>query len=139
MAQAIAEQSSRLAYVHSSQFTSPSPKNWRGVLLALAPPAMRKNGRVYFTSGGSEATETALKLCRQYWIERGETKRVPRDFAPAELPRQHVGSALGFRQRPRREPFAPLLNEWGHIPPCYCYRCPLGLRIRNAMWIARMI
>ena len=27
----------------------------------------------------------------------------------------------------RREPFAPMLQEWGHIPPCYCYRCPLGL------------
>ncbi|MGH9724951.1 MAG: aspartate aminotransferase family protein, partial [Candidatus Acidiferrales bacterium] len=27
----------------------------------------------------------------------------------------------------RREPFAPLLQEWGHIVPCFCYRCPLGL------------
>ena len=21
-----------------------------------------------------------------------------------------------------------MLKEWGHIPPCYCYRCPFGLR-----------
>jgi len=28
----------------------------------------------------------------------------------------------------RREPFAPLLKEWGHIAPCFCYRCPFGLK-----------
>ena len=28
----------------------------------------------------------------------------------------------------RREAFEPMLAEWGHIPPCYCYRCPYGLR-----------
>ncbi len=27
----------------------------------------------------------------------------------------------------RRAPYAPLLADWGHIPPCFCYRGPLGL------------
>ena len=66
--QAIAEQSSRLAYVHSSQFHTAVAEKLATRILGLAPQGMRKNGRVYFTSGGSEATETALKLARQYWI-----------------------------------------------------------------------
>ena len=28
----------------------------------------------------------------------------------------------------RRAPYAPMLHEWGHISPCFCYRCPLGLK-----------
>ena len=85
-------------------------------------------GRVYFTSGGSEATETALKLARQYWLERGESKR----FRVISRLQSYHGSTLGALSVSgnvrRREPFAPMLPEWGHIPPCYCYRCPYGLR-----------
>jgi adenosylmethionine-8-amino-7-oxononanoate aminotransferase len=28
----------------------------------------------------------------------------------------------------RREPYQPLLPEWGHIDPCFCCHCPLGLQ-----------
>ena len=126
--QAIAEQSSRLAYVHSSQFHTAVAEKLASRVLALAPPAMRKNGRVYFTSGGSEATETALKLARQYWIERGETRR----FRVISRQQSYHGSTLGALSVSgnvrRREPFAPLLKEWGHIAPCFCYRCPFGLK-----------
>ncbi len=89
---------------------------------------MQKGGRVYFTSGGSEATETALKLARQYWIERGEKKR----YRVISRKQSYHGSTLGALSASgnvrRREPFAPMLQEWGHIAPCYCYRCPFGLR-----------
>jgi len=88
---------------------------------------MREVGRVYFTSGGSDATETALKLARQYWIERGDKKR----FRVISRFQSYHGATLGALavsgNFSRREPFAPMLPEWGHIPPCYCYRCPLGL------------
>src|SRR5580658_1343457 len=126
--QAIAEQSSRLAYVHSSQFHTAVAEKLATRILALAPQGMRKNGRVYFTSGGSEATETALKLARQYWIERGETRR----FRVISRQQSYHGSTLGALSVSgnvrRREPFAPLLKEWGHIAPCFCYRCPFGLK-----------
>ena len=79
VARAMAEQAAQLAYVHSSQFHTAIAEKLAERILALAPEGMRRGGRVYFTSGGSE-------------------------------------------------PFAPMLAEWGHIPPCYCYRCPYGLR-----------
>src|ERR1700683_2178115 len=126
--QAIAEQSSRLAYVHSSQFHTAVAEKLAARILALAPQGMRKNGRIYFTAGGSEATETALKLARQYWIERGEARR----FRVLSRQQRYYGSTLGARsvseKGRRREPFAPLLKEWGHIAPCFCYRCPFGLK-----------
>jgi adenosylmethionine-8-amino-7-oxononanoate aminotransferase len=88
---------------------------------------MRDHGRVYFTSGGSEATETALKLARQYWLERGEKQR----YRVISRSQSYHGASLGALSVSgnvrRREPFAPMLQEWGHIAPCYCYRCPLGL------------
>jgi adenosylmethionine-8-amino-7-oxononanoate aminotransferase len=125
---AMAEQAARLAYVHSSQFQTAIAEKLAARILALAPRAMQKDGRVYFTSGGSEATETALKLARQYWIERGEKKR----HRVLSRQQSYHGSTLGALSVSgnvrRREPFAPMLKEWGHIPPCYCYRCPFGLR-----------
>jgi adenosylmethionine-8-amino-7-oxononanoate aminotransferase len=124
---AMAEQATQLAYAHSSQFhTEPAEKLARR-LLALAPNGMPSQGRIYFTSGGSEATETALKLARQYWIERGEKKR----YRVISRFQSYHGASLGALSVSgnvrRREPFAPMLQEWGHIPPCFCYRCPLGL------------
>ncbi len=124
---AMAEQATQLAYAHSSQFhTEPAEKLARR-LLALAPREIRDQGRVYFTSGGSEATETALKLARQYWIERGEKKR----YRVISRSQSYHGASLGALSVSgnvrRREPFAPMLHEWGHIAPCFCYRCPLGL------------
>src|SRR6202789_2802909 len=62
VAEAIAEQSSRLAYVHSSQFHTAVAEKLAARILALAPQGMRKNGRVYFTAGGSEATGTRQRL-----------------------------------------------------------------------------
>jgi adenosylmethionine-8-amino-7-oxononanoate aminotransferase len=128
ISRAMAEQAARLAYVHSSQFQTAIAEKLATRILALAPRGMQKDGRVYFTSGGSEATETALKLARQYWIERGEKKR----HRVLSRQQSYHGSTLGALSVSgnvrRREPFAPMLKEWGHIAPCYCYRCPFGLR-----------
>ncbi|MGA8038028.1 MAG: aspartate aminotransferase family protein [Candidatus Acidiferrales bacterium] len=128
VARAMAEQASRLAYVHSSQFHSAIVEKLARRILKLAPREMQNGGRVYFTSGGSEATETALKMARQYWIERGEKKR----YRVISRKQSYHGSTLGALSVSgnvrRREPFAPMLPEWGHIAPCYCYRCPFGLR-----------
>jgi adenosylmethionine-8-amino-7-oxononanoate aminotransferase len=127
IARAMAEQATRLAYVHSSQFHTPGVEKLASRILSLAPQDMRRNGRVYFTSGGSEATETAIKLARQYWLERGNRKRT-RVIARRQ---SYHGATLGALSLSgnvrRREPFTPLLSEWGHIAPCFCYRCPFDL------------
>jgi adenosylmethionine-8-amino-7-oxononanoate aminotransferase len=127
IARAMAAQAAQLAYVHSSQFHTPPSEKLAERLLALAPRGMHCDGRVYLTSGGSEATEAALKLARQYWIDRREPKR----YRIISRKQSYHGATLGALGVSgnvlRREPFSPMLAEWGHIPPCFCYRCPLGL------------
>ncbi|HET6200930.1 MAG TPA: aspartate aminotransferase family protein [Candidatus Acidoferrales bacterium] len=131
VARAMGEQASSLAYVHSSPFTTRAATELARRTLELAPRNFRESpdgpGRVFFTSGGSEATETALKLCRQYFLERGEPQRT--QFVSRR--QSYHGSTLGALavsgNVKRRAPFAPLLRDWPHIDPCYCYRCPLNL------------
>src|SRR3984957_17248604 len=125
---AMAEQASQIAFAHTTQFHSDSAEKLAERLLALAPPNFRDGGRVYFTSGGSEATETAIKLARQYWLERGDSNR----FRVVSRRQSYHGSTLGAMSISgnvgRRAPYQPLLAEWGHIAPCFCYHCPFELK-----------
>lgn len=128
VASAMAEQASQLAFAHSSQFHTAAAEKLAARLLALAPEGMRCGGRVYFCSGGSEANETAIKLARQYFIERNQPER----FRVVSRRQSYHGSTLGAMamsgNMARREPYQPLLPEWGHIDPCFCRHCPLGLQ-----------
>ncbi|MBI3670097.1 MAG: aspartate aminotransferase family protein [Acidobacteria bacterium] len=124
---AMAEQAARLAFTHTSQFHTEAAERLAQRLRRLAPPSYREAGRVYFTSGGSEATETAIKLARQYFVEHSEPSRI----RIVSRWQSYHGSTLGALavsgNLRRRAPYTALLPDWGHIPPCYCYRCPLGL------------
>jgi len=121
---AMAEQSAQIAFAHTSQFHSAPAEKLAARLLALAPANFCNGGRVYFTSGGSEATETAIKLARQYHLEIGLKDRY-RVFSRRQ---SYHGSTLGAMSVSgnvsRRAPYEPLLSEWGHIAPCFCYHCP---------------
>jgi len=131
VARAMGEQASSLAYVHSSQFTSRAATELAHRVLDLAPRNFRESpdgpGRVFFTSGGSEATETALKLCRQYFLERGEPHRTRFVSRWQSYHGSTLGALTVSGNVKRRAPFAPILRDWPHIDPCYCYRCPLNL------------
>src|SRR5204863_9928753 len=93
-------------------------------------PGSPQAARVFFTSGGSEATETAIKMARHYWLSRGQPGR----FRVISRWHGYHGATLGALgvsgNRRRREAYADLLpsaENVPHISPCYCYRCPLKL------------
>jgi adenosylmethionine-8-amino-7-oxononanoate aminotransferase len=110
----------RLAYAHTSFFTTEVAEALADDLVAHAPAGM---SHAYFVSGGSEAVEAALKMARQYFVEIGQPQRTPLHRAAPELPRQHAGRAGGGRQRmAARSQFAPLLIDVTHVSPCYEYR-----------------
>jgi len=119
----MAEQASQIAFAHTTQFHSGSAQKLAKRLLALAPQNFC-GGRVYFTSGGSEATETAIKLARQYHLE----KQQPSRYRVLSRRQSYHGSTLGAMtvsgNVARRAPYQPMLSEWGHAAPCFCYRCP---------------
>ena len=121
---AMAEQSSKIAFAHTTQFVSEPAEKLAARVLAIAPASFRNGGRVYFTSGGSEATETAIKLARQYFLE---TKQ-PLRYRVVSRKQSYHGSTLGAMSVSgnvgRRAPYAPMIPEWGHVAPCFCYHCP---------------
>jgi hypothetical protein len=118
---AMAEQSSQIAFAHTSQFHSIPAEKLAARLLQLAPENFQNGGRVYFTSGGSEATETAIKLARQYQLESGQPER----YGVISRRQSYHGSTLGAMSVSgnvaRRAPYQPLLAEWGHVSECFAY------------------
>jgi adenosylmethionine-8-amino-7-oxononanoate aminotransferase len=116
---AMHEQLDKLAYAHTSFFTTRVAEELADDLVAHAPDGI---GRVFYVSGGSEAVEAALKLARQYFVERGEPQR---RYLIARRQSYHgvtLGAlAIGGREWQRKQ-FAPLLIETHHVSPAYEYR-----------------
>jgi adenosylmethionine-8-amino-7-oxononanoate aminotransferase len=116
---AMRQQIERMAYAHTSFFTSEPMEALADRLIEDAPPGIDK---VYFVSGGSEAVEAALKVARQYFLEIGQPQR---RYLVARRQSYH-GNTLGALavggNAGRRAPFAPLLITAHHIAPCYAYR-----------------
>lgn len=113
-------QAEKVAFVHMSAFTNEP-------ILRLSEELVKMAGdihyRVYFTSGGSEAVETAIKVARQYHLEKGRPERhkvIARSIS-------YHGATLGALSLTghhyRRAKFSPILFSYPRISPPYCYRC----------------
>jgi adenosylmethionine-8-amino-7-oxononanoate aminotransferase len=122
IAAAMASQAKQLEFVHSSQFTTPVAEEYAAELLEFAGKNF-EGGCVYFTCGGSESIETALKLSRQYQVEIGQTKR----HQVISRGQSYHGSTLGALSvsgnKRRREIHLPMIREFAHVGSPYCYRC----------------
>ena len=70
--EAIRAQVDKLAYAHTSFFTTEVAERLADNLIAHAPAGLE---HVYYVSGGSEAMEAALKMARQYFVEKGQPQR----------------------------------------------------------------
>lgn len=118
---AIQAQLKKGAYAHTSFFTNQPAENLAAYLVARAPKGFG-DGRVMFLGSGSEAIEAALKLARQYHLERGETPR--KEFIAREG--SYHGNTLGALalggHAGRRLPYEPMLMDVARIPACYAYR-----------------
>ena len=117
--EAIKRQVDRLGYAHTGYFTNEPQEQLADALIADAPSGLT---RVFFVTGGSEATEAALKLARQYHVECGRPDRkhfISRKFS-------YHGNTLGALSvsghHTRRETYLPLLADVSHISACFAYR-----------------
>lgn len=115
-------QARQLEFVHSSQFTTPVAEEYAQELIEFAGEHFR-GGAVFFTCGGSEAIESALKLARQYQVEIGQARR----YQVLSRQQSYHGSTLGALSvsgnKKRREIYLPMVREFAHIGIPYCYRC----------------
>jgi adenosylmethionine-8-amino-7-oxononanoate aminotransferase len=123
VARAMATQAERISFLHSSFFRSQAFADLADQVVGMAPEGL---ARVWLVSSGSEAVESALKLARQYHLGRGNPSKyrfVARwlSFHGATTGALSMTGLAGMRRG-----FEPLLADFPHIMPCYCYRCPLG-------------
>lgn len=115
---AIKAQLDQVAFAHTGFFTSEPAEALADLLVSHAPGDL---SRVYFVSGGSEAVEAAIKLARQYHLERGQPERRHLIARRQSYHGNTLGAlAVGGNQWRRRQ-FEPLLAEVSHIAPCYEY------------------
>ena len=136
--EAIIKQTEKLAFAHTSFFTSEPAEELANLLSKNSPVGLDK---VYFVSSGSEAIEASLKLAKQYFYEIGK----PKKHRVISRKQSYHGNTLGALAVGgniwRRSFFEDLLLETSLISPCYKYRhqdsseseIQYGLRIANEL------
>jgi adenosylmethionine-8-amino-7-oxononanoate aminotransferase len=109
----------RIAYAHTSFFSTEVAEQLADRLIAKAPPGI---SHVYLVSGGSEAMEAALKLARQYFVEIGQPQRAQFIARRSSYHGNTLGALAVGGNAWRRRQFAPLLVDVEHVSPTYAYR-----------------
>ena len=117
--EAIKAQLDRLPFAHTSFFTNEPMEALADELIRRSPKSF---DRVYFVSGGSEAVEAALKLARQYFVEKGEPQRERIIARRGSYHGNTLGALAVGGNAWRRRQFEPLLVDVTHVSPCFAYR-----------------
>ncbi len=124
IAQAGADQAKQLGFFTNWSYAHPPAIELATRIASLAPGDLN---RVFFTSGGSEAVESALKLARQYFKLAGK----PRKHKLIARETAYHGTSLGALSATGitalREPFEPLAPGGCHVPATNLYRLPEGV------------
>jgi adenosylmethionine-8-amino-7-oxononanoate aminotransferase len=130
---AAAEQAKELGFFTNWSYAHPRAIELAARVASLAPEGM---DRVFFTSGGSEAVESALKLCRNWHRMNGDGQRIKviaREIA-------YHGTSLGALSATGipglRAQFEPLTPGGCHVPNTNSYRWP---EERDPLWAADQI
>ena len=120
---ALANQARRLPFAQSMRFENDAAELLATRLAAFAPPGLTWS---FFTNGGSEALDSAVKLVRQYWLDRGQPEkwkvigRRP-GFHGNTLMALSVGYHAGRRAR-----YLPYITDLPHLRAPWIYRCEHG-------------
>ena len=132
-AEAAATQMRELDFFTTWSYAHPRAIELATTIAALAPADLN---RVFFTSGGSEAVESAIKLARAYHRLTGnaqKSKIIAREVA-------YHGASLGALAvtgiTSIRSPFEPLAPGGCHVPNTNSYRWPAD---RDPLWAAEKI
>jgi len=124
VAQAMYEQAQAFSFYPAHAFSNDKFLELCDLVVSLAPGELKDNSRVWVTCTGTDATDDAVRLARQYWVESGKPSKY-----------QIIGRWQGFHGNTisaagfsgitgRRSAFQPMYVDMPHIPPAFCYRCP---------------
>ncbi|MBM7691190.1 adenosylmethionine-8-amino-7-oxononanoate aminotransferase [Peribacillus deserti] len=121
IASAMANQAKRAAFVHTLRFETPVLYKLSEKIARFAPDGLNK---VYFTSGGSEANESAIKLARQFHRDAGKPEKHVVIGRWQSYHGNTFGSLSAGGDIKRRQVYTPNLLHFTHIHSPNCLRCP---------------
>ncbi len=124
VAAAVAKQAQSTFFAYRLHFENKPALELAQKLVSQSAPHLN---RVFYVSGGSEAVETAMKLCRQYYFNLGQGSR---SVFISRSPSYHgctLGALALTTYAPLEIPFRPLIKSYPKIPAPYCYRCAFNL------------
>lgn len=133
---AMRAQMERLCYAHTSLYSCESAERLADLVLRDEPGGLT---HLYLCSSGSEATEAALKMARQYFVERGEPQRSRFIARRQSYHGNTLGALAASGNAMRRALYMPVLADaFSHVSPCYAYR-DRGDGESEAEYVARLV
>jgi adenosylmethionine-8-amino-7-oxononanoate aminotransferase len=133
LADAAATQARELGYYTNWSYAHPRAIELAARIAALAPGDLN---RVFFTSGGSEAVESAWKLARNYHRMRREGSRIKLIARKLAYHGTSLGALAATGLTGLRSQFEPLTPGGCHVPNTNDYRWPAD---RDVLWAADAI
>lgn len=120
---AMQSQAKNFSFIPAHAFTSQPQLDLGDLIVSLAPAEMKNNCRTWFACTGSDANDDAVRLARQYWVEKGKASKY-QIIGRWQGFHGNTISAAGFSGIPgRRSVFQPMFVDSPHILPTFCYRC----------------
>jgi len=136
--EAIRKQQEKVSFVAPLHAVSDTAIRYVTRLGEITPAGLQT---IKLLSGGSEATETAMKFARQYFRQAGK----PSKYKFIGLYKGYHGATMGAMSAtglggPRKSVFGPFLEGYVHIAPPACFTCAYGLSYPNCdLLCARML
>ncbi len=122
--EAMYEQAKQFSFYPAHAFTNDKFLELSDLVVSLAPGDLKDNSRVWVTCTGTDATDDAVRLARQYWVESGKPSKY-QVITRWQAFHGNTISVAGYSGiTGRRRTFQPMFVDSPHIPPAFCYRCP---------------
>ncbi len=117
------EQSKQFNFYPAHAFSNKPFQDLSDLIVSLAPGGLKDASKVWITCTGTDATDDAVRLARQYWAEKGRMSKYLTICRWQAFHGNNIAVAGFSGLTQRRAIFAPMFIESPHIPPAYCYRC----------------
>ena len=125
--EAMYRQAGNFSFYPTHLFTNTATLELGRKIVEMLPPGMRGNSKVWFSCTGTDATDEAVRLARQHFVEKGQYSKYL-VITRWQAFHGNSASAAGYSGHTlRRRIFTPMFVESPHIPPAYCYRCPFDM------------
>jgi adenosylmethionine-8-amino-7-oxononanoate aminotransferase len=121
---AMAAAAEAYSFYPAHAFSNPKLLELCDLLAAIAPGELRHNCKVWMTVTGSEATDDAARLARQYWVTKGQVSKHMIISRWQAFHGDNIFSVSMSGLSSRRRMYTPMFRDMPKIPPAFCYRCP---------------